>query len=119
MTTDPRELALTAARAADDKGGSDILVLDVAQIVGIVGWFVVVSASNARLVGAVAEAIEEQVRDGLGESPRYLEGAGERRWVLLDYGDVVVHVFLTEEREFYRIERLYSDAPKVDWDERG
>ncbi len=112
---DPFDLAVADARAADDKGGTDILVLDVSKIVGIVGWFVVVSASNPRLVGAVTEAIEEKVREGYGESPRYVEGAAERRWVLLDYADMVVHVFLGEERDFYRIERLYSDAPIAEW----
>ena len=115
MTNDPFDLAVAAARAADDKGGTDIIVLDVSKIVGIVGWFVVVSASNPRLVGAVTEAIEEQVREQCGESPRYVEGASERRWVLLDYADMVVHVFLGEERDFYRIERLYSDAPIAEW----
>lgn len=113
--SDSFDLALTAARAADDKGGTDVLVLDVSKIVGIVGWFVVVSASNPRLVGAVTEAVEEQIREQFGQSPHYVEGASERRWVLLDYADLVVHVFLDEERDFYRIERLYSDAPKVEW----
>ncbi len=112
---DPFELAVAAARAADDKGGTDIVVLDVSKIVGIVGWFVIVSASNPRLVGAVTEAVEEQVREQYGESPHYVEGATERRWVLLDYADMVVHVFLSEERDFYRIERLYSDAPVAQW----
>jgi len=112
---DPFDLAVAAARAADDKGGTEIVVLDVSKIVGIVGWFVVVSARNPRLVGAVTEAIEEKVREEFGESPRYVEGKSDRRWVLLDYADLVVHVFLDEEREFYRIERLYSDAPVAQW----
>ncbi len=112
---DPFDLAVAAARAADDKGGTDIVVMDVSKIVGIVGWFVVVSASNPRLVGAVTDAVEEKVREQYGESPRYVEGASERRWVLLDYADMVVHVFLGEERDFYRIERLYSDAPIAEW----
>lgn len=116
MTNDDRpDLAIAAALAADDKGATEVLVLDVASIVGIVGWFVVASATNERLVGAVAEAVEVRLRDEFGQSPRYVEGAGERRWVLLDYGDLIVHVFHHEDREFYRIERLYSDAAITEW----
>lgn len=117
MTDEPtgRDLAVVAARAADDKGGSDILVLDVGDIVGITGWFVMASASNPRQVRAVTDRVEELVAETHGVRPRAVEGADDRRWVLIDYGEVIVHVFHVDERAFYRLERLYSDAPRVEW----
>lgn len=112
---DSRELALAAARAADAKGATDVMVLDVGDLVGICGYFVLASASNPRQVKAVVDEVEEQLRDRFDDVPRSVEGAESRRWVLLDYADIVVHVFHTEEREYYRIERLYSDAVQLDW----
>lgn len=112
---DPLDLAVAAARAAEDKGATDILVIDVGDVLGICSYFVVASASNPRQVKAVADEVEDRLREDHGAKPRSVEGAAERRWVLLDYADIVVHVFHRDEREFYRIERLYADAPKVDW----
>lgn len=109
------ELAVTAARAADAKGATDVLVVEVGPLLGICDEFVIASASNDRQVRAVIDHVEEQVRAATGRSPRSVEGADGRRWVLLDYGDVVVHVFHVEERGYYRIERLYGDATRVDW----
>ena len=107
--------AVTAALAADDKGATDVVVLQVGPVLGICEHFVLASAANDRQVKAVVDAIEQRVAEVVGEKPRSVEGADARRWVLMDYGDVVVHVFHTEERDYYRIERLYSDAPLVDW----
>lgn len=112
---DSIDLAVAAARAADDKGATDVLVLDVGDVMGICGYFVIASAANPRQVKAVVDEVEEQLREGFDEKPRSVEGATDRRWVLLDYADIVVHVFHVEEREYYRIERLYADAPKVEW----
>lgn len=109
------ELALVAARAADDKQGTDTIVLEVGQVLTITELFVVTGASNRRLVRAIADEIEERVKEACGRSPGRTEGHREQQWVLLDYGDVVVHVFLEEMRQFYEIERLYKDAPRVDW----
>lgn len=108
-------VAVEAARAADDKQGTDTIVLPVGDILGITEYFVVTGASNRRLVRAVAEEIEERVREVCGRSPGRTEGHREQQWVLLDYGDVVVHVFLDEVRQFYEIERLYKDVPRVPW----
>lgn len=108
-------LAVTAARAADEKQGRDIVVLDVAAILSIVSYFVVLEAPNRRLVRTLVDEIEQAVRAATGQSPHRSEGAREQQWVLLDYGDVVVHIFLDEIRRFYEIERLYRDAPLVDW----
>lgn len=112
-------LAVLAARAADDKGASGVVVLDVGDLLGICECFVVASAGNPRLVRGVVDEVERVVRDGTGRAPRSVEGAAERRWVLMDYGDVVVHVFDQEDRDYYRIERLYGDAPSLDWSGAG
>ena len=115
--TDPEsiELAVLAARVADEKMAHDIVVLDVGPVVSITGCFVVASASNVRLVSMLAEEIEAAVKERFGRAPARVEGVREKQWVLLDYGDVVVHVFLDEVREFYDIERLYRDVTRVAW----
>ena len=110
-----RVLAEVAARAADEKQGRNIIVLDVGEILGIAELFVVLDAPNRRLVRTLVDDIEAGVRAATGRLPRRLEGLREQQWVLIDYGDVVIHVFLDEIRRFYEIERLYRDAPFVDW----
>jgi len=108
-------LAVLAARTAEGMGASDILVLDVGDVLSVAGYFVIAGASNARLVRAVADEVEAQVKQQYGRSPVRVEGLREAQWTLIDYGDVVVHVFLDSVREFYEIERLYMDSPKVEW----
>ncbi len=110
-----RALACVAARAADEKKADDILVLSVGPLLAITDYFVISSASNRRLVRTVVEAVEEAVRDELGRSPVRIEGLAEQQWVLMDYGDAVVHVFSAEMRAYYEIERLYRDVPRVEW----
>jgi ribosome-associated protein len=114
-----RDVAVVAARAADEKQGSNIQVLDVGDVLAITEMFVVTSASNSRQVRAIASEIATQVREQLGRALLHSEGAGEQQWVLLDYGDVVIHIFAEEMREFYEIERLYTDVPVVDWQSAG
>ena len=113
--TTSTERALMAARAADDKKGEDIVVLDVAEIMGIVDAFVITHASNTRLVRTIVEEVKKQLLEQAGVKPRSVEGLDDLTWVLLDYGDLVVHVFLEETREFYGLERLWSDAPRIVW----
>ena len=115
ITGDALRVAAVAARAADEKQGRDIVVLGVGDILAIVEYFVVMEAPNRRLVRTLVDEIEEAVRAETGQSPVRTEGSREQQWVLLDYGDVVVHVFLDEIRRFYEIERLYRDAPQVEW----
>jgi ribosome-associated protein len=103
------------ARIADEKQGSDVRVLQVGDVLGVTEYFVIVSAPNRRLVKTLVDEIEAQAREATGRSPLRSEGVREQQWVLVDYGDVVVHVFLSEIREFYEIERLYTDVPKVPW----
>ena len=98
--------------SAHDKKGDDILVLEVGPIMGIVEYFVVTSASNTRQVRTIVDEIEKQMRERADVKPRSTEGLTDASWVLVDYGDFVVHVFLSETREFYGLERLWSDAPR-------
>ncbi|MFZ9819158.1 MAG: ribosome silencing factor [Ilumatobacteraceae bacterium] len=112
-TESAKELALVAARAADDKLGLDIAILDVSSVLAITEVFVITSASNSRQVKTIASEVTDKVRETLGRSPLHSEGAGEQQWVLLDYGDIVVHVFADEARRFYEIERLDLDMPKI------
>ena len=111
------QLALLAARTADDKKATDIIILEVGEVLAIAGYFVVCSASNPRLVRTVADEIEGAAKRDLGRSPVRHEGRDQQQWILIDYGDVIVHVFHAEQRDFYEIERLYLDVPKIAWEQ--
>ena len=109
MTMQPRELAEKIATIADDKKGKDILLLNMEGISYMTDYFVITSASNTTLVRAIADAIEDQ----LAEEEifcRRKEGYNGGRWILMDFGDAVVHVFLEEDRDFYNLEQLWADA---------
>ncbi|GAA1079447.1 ribosome silencing factor [Tsukamurella spumae] len=108
-----RTLAAIAARAADDKLASDIVVLDVSEQLVLTEAFVIASASNERQVSAIVEEIEDQLREA-GVKPARREGAREGRWALLDFLDIVVHVFHQEEREYYALEKLWKDCPHIE-----
>jgi ribosome-associated protein len=81
---------------------------------GITDWFVIASGSNSRQVKTIADEVTVAVKRLGGDPPR-IEGRGDASWVLLDFGDMVVHVFHTEAREFYGLERLWSDVRRIDW----
>jgi ribosome-associated protein len=110
-----RQWAIEAARAADDKLAKDVVVLEVAVVLALCGWFVIASAANDRQVKAVTDAVEERVHLAGGPKPKRIEGLGDLQGVLMDYGDVIVHVFQQEAREFYDLERLWADVPRIDW----
>ena len=114
MTATDQALAMArvAVAAAADKKAQDIVVLDVSEQLVITDLFVIASAPNERQVQAIVDEVEEKMRLA-GAKPTRREGAREGRWVLLDFVDVVVHVFGTEERAYYQLERLWSDAPKL------
>jgi ribosome-associated protein len=103
----------TAARAASDKLGHHILAFDVSDQLAITDAFLLASATNDRQVRAIVDEIEEKLREA-GEKPLRREGERDGRWVLLDYGDVVVHVQHEEERQFYALERLWRDCPLIE-----
>ncbi|MFA9563450.1 MAG: ribosome silencing factor [Acidimicrobiales bacterium] len=113
------EPAIVAARAADDKKGSDTVVLRVGPVLGIAEFFVITSGANDRQVKAIAEEIEMQVVDAGAGRPLNVEGVDSRQWVLLDYGDMVVHVFREDIREFYSLDRLWSDMEQIEWAARS
>lgn len=104
--------ALVAAAAALDKQASDVAILDVHGHIVITDFFVLASGGSSRQVVTVVDAVEEALRRR-GRKPLRREGETEGSWVLLDYGDLVVHVFAEDERGFYDLERLWGDAPRV------
>ncbi len=111
-----RRVAVAAA-AASAKKGNDIVALDVGDILSITDAFVITSASNVRQVRTIVDEIEKAMKDQLSAPPTSVEGLDDATWVLLDFGDIVVHVFLDETRAYYELERLWADAPRIDWEE--
>ena len=103
---------VTAATALVDQLGADVLVLDVEAILGITSHFVIASAPNTRLVARLVEEVDLRLKEQHDLKPLRTEGLAEATWVLLDYGDFVVHVFHEETRRFYDLERLWSDVPQ-------
>ena len=116
--TGSRDVAVAAARAAAAKQGADILILDVRKVIVITDYFMIATGGTDRQVRTIVEEIEKALRVE-GVRPVRREGETEGLWVLLDYVDVVVHVFAEEEREYYGLERLWRDAPNVAWEEPG
>lgn len=108
---------MVAARAASDKTTEDTLLLDVGGHLSITDYFVVTSGRNDRQVRAIVDEVGRQVRAAGGGRPRQVEGLQSGEWVLLDYGNFVVHVFGAEARDFYSLERLWSDANRVRFDD--
>ncbi|MCM3501734.1 ribosome silencing factor [Microbacterium sp. P26] len=111
-TDNGREMAQIAAIAADAKGGDDIVALDVSEPLPLVDIFLLITGRNERNVAAIADEIEEKLLEA-GHKRLRREGRQESRWVLLDFGDLVVHVFHEEERVYYGLERLWKDCPVV------
>jgi len=93
----------------------DTIIIDVGDVLAITDHFVITSGSSTRQVKAISDAIEEEVRLAGGPSPRRIEGGDAREWMLLDYGEFVVHVFVSEQRQFYQLERLWGDRPRIEW----
>ncbi|WP_127131579.1 ribosome silencing factor [Georgenia sp. SYP-B2076] len=108
-----RHLAVVAARAAADKKAKEIIALDVSEQLVLTDVFLVVSGANERQVKSIVDAIEEALHKEGAKAVRK-EGMTQARWILMDYGDIVVHVQHEEDREFYALERLWKDCPVVD-----
>lgn len=104
-----------AARAAAEKLARDVRVLQVRDLIAITDYFVIASGATDRQVRAIGEAVEERLRAD-GVKPIRREGERDMRWLLLDFADIVVHVFQEEARAFYELERLWKDAPVVSWE---
>ena len=109
-----KDQALIAARAIDEKKGTDIVIQDVSELLNITDYFVICTAANNRRVDAIAEGVEEQLFKEVGVKPASIEGLDESKWVLMDYGNVVVHIFQPADRDYYRLEQLWDAAPTVD-----
>lgn len=114
-TPDAIEAARTAAAAIDDKKGEDIILLDLSGLLVVTDVFVVASGTSKRHVKSLVEDAEEALRD-LDRKPLRREGVEHGEWVLLDYGDVVIHVFDKPTRAYYELERLWADAPAIDFE---
>jgi ribosome-associated protein len=109
------DLAKDIATAADDKKARNIVILDIISISPVTDYFIICSAASDTQTKAIADNIEEKMKEK-GVILLHKEGYKEGRWVLLDYGDCVAHVFVEEERQFYNLEKLWSDAEKIDFE---
>ena len=111
--SDIEDLVRIGARGAAEKKGMDVVALRVGELLVVTDYFLIATGATDRQVHAIADSVEDALREA-GAKPIGREGERELKWVLLDYGDFVVHVFQPAEREFYRLERLWSDAPRLD-----
>ena len=109
------QMVKKAYEAIDDKKGEDIAVLNIGKITSMAEYFLITSASSERQVKAIADNVEDEL-EKLGIAVKGKEGHSTSRWILLDYGDIMVHVFHNEERDFYNLEKLWKDAQPVDID---
>jgi ribosome-associated protein len=107
----PEEIAEAITEYATDRKALDVVQLDLRGIIGYTDYFVIASGRTDRQVKAIHDAIHQGMKDEHGLLPRRVEGLGDARWVLMDYLDVVVHVFTPETRDFYRLEQLWGEAP--------
>ena len=114
--TEPQSVARArvAIDAAAEKKGGDLAILDVGDVLAIIDLFVLVSAANARQVRTIVDEVEKALTDHDASKPLSVEGLADASWVLLDYGDIVVHVFLDETRAYYDLDRLWGDVPRLD-----
>ena len=112
VTTDPASLARQIAEYAADKKAIDIAELDLRGVLGYTDFFVVCSGNTDRQTKAIHDGIHQGLKKDHRLLPRRVEGLAEARWILMDYLDVIVHVFTPEAREFYRLEQLWGEAPR-------
>jgi ribosome-associated protein len=113
--SEPADWAVEAARAADDKGAIDVVVLEVGEVSPFARRFVICSGRSSRSVRAIADAVRERLRELDAPPPSSVEGLDEAEWVLVGYPEVVIHVFSEQARSFYDLERLWRDVPRVEW----
>jgi ribosome-associated protein len=109
-----RDAAIAAARAASEKKAFDVRILEVRDLIVITDYFVIASGATDRQVRTIVEEVETSL-SAMGLRAIRREGEREGRWILLDFGDLVLHVFVHEEREYYELERLWKDAPEIAW----
>jgi ribosome-associated protein len=112
------QLAMAAARTAEDNRGRDMVVLDMRELTPIFDYFIIATGTNRRQLHAMSEEIDHALEDGLGDRRMSVEGYAESRWIVLDYGNVVIHLFDQETRDYYSLEQLWSGARRVELPER-
>ncbi len=110
-----RELALSVAQAADDRKGEDITILRVGDVSYLADYFVIVTGFSRAQVRAISQAIEEKVEKEFLRQPLRVEGKAESNWILQDYGEVIVHILLPQEREFYNLEAFWGHAEQIEF----
>ena len=108
------ELALAAARTAAENGGTDIQVMDMSRQTALFDYFVIATGTSRRQLHAISEEIDHKLEDDLNDKRMNIDGYDESRWIVLDYGTVVIHLFDADAREFYALEALWGDADQVD-----
>ncbi len=112
-----RGQVMTAAQAASDKKASEIVILEVGPLVGITDFFLLLSASNERLLSSVVDEVEDRLRIEHRRKPIGREGQSDSGWIVVDFGDFVVHAFTSAQRDVYDLERLWSDAPRHEFED--
>ena len=108
------QVARVAAEAMSDKKAQDIIALDLTELSDVCDYFVIATGANNRQVDTLVDEVEEKVAEACQEHPFSIEGRDQRTWILMDYGSVLVHVFTPEAREYYRLEKLWGDAPRLE-----
>jgi ribosome-associated protein len=119
VVPDALQRALLAARTAEDNRGVNIVVLDVRELTSMFDFFVIVSGTSRRQLHAISEEIDRVLEQEVGDRRLGIEGYEESRWILLDYGDVIVHLFEPETRAYYALEDLWGRARRVPWNNAG
>ena len=109
----PKEIAIAAARALDSKKANDLMVLETGHLTTLADYFVICTATSSTQIKALSDHCEKTLKEA-GEEPHHIEGHRGGTWVLMDYSSVVIHLFMPEAREFYNLERLWSDAKPLD-----
>lgn len=110
-----RELALTIAQAADDRKGEDIIILNVGEVSFLADYFVIVTGFSKVQVRAIAQSIEQKVETVWQRLPLRIEGQAEGSWIVQDYGEVIIHILLPQEREFYNLEAFWGHAEQLEF----
>ena len=113
----PKEMAIIAAKALDEKKGKEISAIEITDLTTIADYFVIASGTSNTQINALCGAVEKALNEQAGEDPLRREGYRDGTWVLLDYGSIVIHIFSQEAREFYSLERLWNDGKALDLSE--
>lgn len=109
-----RDLTELIAGIADEKQASDIVALDVGELIGYTDYLIVCTARNERLAKAIHDDVYVRLKHEFGRLPAHSEGVGENRWILLDYVDCILHIFVPETRDRYRLDQLWGEAAEID-----